>query len=219
MTMKISPISGLLEAVRRTYEPKTIQTTVEQFREIETNLETTCARQKELGLGNPEQSNRLIKTALKAKMGAQEANALAKVACVQYIEDPTASIDLFEVVSNSTTMASSKRYKEPPELVICKLTAETREVLCTLSDNNTQKKAAIPVIPMIHQEVAARAKEAAPSAEFFVAFQASWEPAPMKDPALLARIKDSQNNTAHWFMIGDAWGGDKELINEHLISK
>ena len=219
MTMKISPISGLLEAVRRTYEPKTIQTTVEQFREIETNLETTCARQKELGLGNPEQSNRLIKTALKAKMGAQEANALAKVACVQYIEDPTASIDLFEVVSNSTTMASSKRYKEPPELVICKLTADTREVLCTLSDNNTQKKAAIPVIPMIHQEVAARAKEAAPSAEFFVAFQASWEPAPMKDPALLARIKDSQNNTAHWFMIGDAWGGDKELINEHLISK
>ena len=219
MTMKISPISGLLEAVRRTYEPKTIQTTVEQFREIETNLETTCARQKELGLGNPEQSNRLIKTALKAKMGAQEANALAKVACVQYIEDPTASIDLFEVVSNSTTMASSKRYKEPPELVICKLTADTREVLCTLSDNNTQKKAAIPVIPRIHQEVAARAKEAAPSAEFFVAFQASWEPAPMKDPALLARIKDSQNNTAHWFMIGDAWGGDKELINEHLISK
>lgn len=217
--MKFNPVTSMLEAVKRTYEPKAIQTTVEQFREIETNLESTCARQKELGLGNPEQSNRLIKTALKAKMGAQEANALAQVGNVQYIEDPTTSIDLFEVVNNTTTMSSSKRYKEPPELVICKLTAETREVLCTLSDNNTQKKAAIPVIPMIHQEVAARAKEAAPSAEFFVAFQASWEPAPMKDPALLARIKDSQNNTAHWFMIGDAWGGDKELIQEHLVNR
>lgn len=217
--MRVNPVTMMLEGVKRTYEPKVIQTTVEQFREIETNLETTCARQKELGLGNPEQSNRLIKTALKAKMGAQEANALAQVGNVQYIEDPTTSIDLFEVVNNTTTMSSSKRYKEPPELVICKLTAETREVLCTLSDNNTQKKAAIPVIPMIHQEVAARAKEAAPSAEFFVAFQASWEPAPMKDPALLARIKDSQNNTAHWFMIGDAWGGDKALVEDHLVSK
>jgi len=41
----------------------------------------------------------------------------------------------------------------------------------------------------------------------------------MKDPALLARIKDSQNNTAHWFMIGDAWGGDKALVEDHLVSK
>lgn len=217
--MRINNVSGLLEGVKRVYEPKKTKFSVESFQEMEANLETTCTSQKALGLGNPEQAQRLLKTNLKAVMGAQEANDLAQVACVQYIEDPTTSIDLFEVVSNSTTMASSKRYKEPPELVICKLTAETREVLCTLSDNNTQKKAAIPVIPMIHQEVAARAKEAAPSAEFFVAFQASWEPAPMKDPALLARIKDSQNNTAHWFMIGDAWGGDKELINEHLISK
>ena len=217
--MRINNVSGLLEGVKRVYEPKKTKFSVESFQEMEANLETTCTSQKALGLGNPEQAQRLLKTSLKAVMGAQEANDLAQVACVQYIEDPTTSIDLFEVVNNTTTMSSSKRYKEPPELVISKLTADTREVLCTLSDNNTQKKAAIPVIPAIIQEIASRAKAAAPSAEFFVAFQASWEPAPMKDPALLARIKDSQNNTAHWFMIGDAWGGDKALVEDHLVSK
>lgn len=217
--MRINPVTQLLEAQRREYVEKPIKFSVESFSEMETNLETTCTSQKALGLGNPEVASRSLKTALKAVMGAQEANNLAKVGNVQYIEDPTASIDLFEVVSNQTTFTNSKRYKEAPELVICKLTGETKEVLCTLSDNNTQKKAAIPVIPAIIQEIATRAKEAAPNAEFFTAFMPSWEPAPMKDPALLARIKDSHNNTAHWFMIGDAWGGDKELVSEHLITR
>lgn len=220
MTMRISPISGLLEAQRREYVEKPIKFSVQDFIEMESNLETTCTSQKALGLGNPEVARTALRTNLKSVMGAQEANSLAKVSCVQYIEDPTASIDLFEVASsNGTAFTNSKRYKEAPELVICKLTGDTKEVLCVLSDNNTQKKAAIPVIPAIIQEIATRAKEAAPNAEFFVAFQASWEPAPMKDPALLARIKDSHNNTAHWFMLGDAWGGDKELVSEHLISK
>ena len=217
--MQLNPITGLLEAKIREYQEKKIKYTVSEFQEMNANLETTVASQKALGLGNPEQSARLLSSALSTKMGAQEANALAKVGGVQYIEDPTTSIDIFELSSGSSTFTNSKTYTDgPPLLALVKLTSETREVLCSVGDRE-QKKAAIPVIPAAIQELARRAKEASPSVEFFTAFMPSWEPAPMKDPALLARIRDTQNNADHWFLIGQAWGGDKELIEEHLINK
>lgn len=112
------------------------------------------------------------------------------------------------------SMASGTvKSNRPPELVMVHLTPGIEKVYCRCQSLNQVKnfEANIPIFPLTALELASRAKQLAPDAEFHLLFMPSWEPAPQRDPVLVAHIP----GTDEWFKIAE-WDGDKDLINEFL---
>jgi hypothetical protein len=189
--------------------------TAEQYAEMKTNMENTLKTQKELGLGDPTESGRVLSQALAGAMGAQEANALFERG-YDYIQEPDEeTFPVFDRTGTNGMMTARKNFTADPKFALAKLGQGISRIRCTVG--SATKEAPIPVIPAIHQELAKKAKEVAPNIQFHIAYAPQWELAPNRDPALLGMIDDKANNVKHWFMIGPAWGGDKELIEEHLI--
>lgn len=202
-------------------DPRERQSTnVKEVREAEkicSKLQEAASLQASLGLGNPKASVENKRTEY-SRMGVlAEAERLAEK--FQPVKEPNAKFfPRFAVESGARyipNMASGSAKGRLPELVLVKLQTGVEKVYCRLEaatgSTKSYYEAPIPVMPLTALELAKRAKECAPSAEFHLAFLPQWEAAPLRDPVLFAYLK----GTDEWFTIAQ-WDGDVALINEFL---
>lgn len=212
---------NILVPTVKTYEPKNHKYTKEQYNQSLENLKNTVNKQKKLGLGNPEHATmeKMFKT-MAAHCDIQE---LLDMDNVTYIEapDPKTFIRFRKGAGNVSV-------SQKPKFAVAELYEGLARISCSVSGSGNFN-ANIPIIPATHLEIAERVQEKVPHIQFHVAYMPQWEPAPNIDPALLASLQSTeielvngvptQVPVEHWFMLGTAWGGDKELIEEHIIPK
>lgn len=214
-------IKDMLVPTVKTYEPKNHKYTKEQYKQSLENLKNTVDKQKKLGLGNPESSTmeKMFKT-MAAHCDIQE---LLEMDNVTYIEAPDPKTFIrFRKGAGNVSVA------QKPKFAVADLYEGLTRINCSVSGSGNFQ-ANIPIIPATHLEIAERVQEKVPHIQFHIAYMPQWEPAPNPDPALLAslvsteiQVKDgvpTQVPVEHWFMLGTAWGGDRELIEEHIIPK
>jgi len=209
-------INDKLVAQDKKYLPIARKYTPQEYEKMAEELDQTIKSQKSLGLGNPIDSHNQLSKGLKATSAAAEAGELYQ-AGYKYIVAPDAqTFPRFE--GTEETAICVDRLENVPQFALVQLTGSTKKIRVTTRSGSSYE-APIPVIPSTHQELARRAKEIAPNAEFHLAYLPSWKQMPTLDPALLIKILDPRENKEHWFQVGDAWGGDKELLQEHIIPK
>lgn len=173
--------------------------------------------QAELGLGNPKHALEAHKADWAKTSILAQADKLGEK--FQPVKEPSEKFFPRFVQEGGgrfiSNMASGTVRGRVPLLAMVKLGAGIEKLYCRIDAPAVGQKNAyeanIPVMPLTVLELAKRAKECAPNAEFHLLFMPSWEPAPQRDPVLVAHIP----GTDEWFQIAE-WDGDKELIKEFL---
>ncbi len=173
--------------------------------------------QHALGLGDSKYDLQSKETQYIGQVSS-EANALAK-AGFQAVQEPSpVFFPRFAQEQGGlyiNGMASTSVNGAVPQLVMVKLAANISKVYCRAFNSKGERtyyEAPIPIMPMSALEAAKQAKELAPDAEMHLLYMPSWEPAPLRDPVLVAHIP----GTNEWFEIA-AWNGDVALIKEFLM--
>lgn len=216
--MAIAPLSVQLTdqivSEERVREKKATKEVREAAKIVE-EMTKTASLQASLGLGNPTAAVAAKKESISKLAQAGQADAMA---------------EKFKAV-HAPNEKFFPRFKNPgwgndaegsvkgrlPELVCAELGPTITHVRVRLDGTlkpgmQRDYQAPIPVIPPSILEKAAFAKQMAPDAKFHMLFMPSWEPAPQRDPVLLAYLP----GVDEWFEI-DHWGGDVDLIKEFLL--
>lgn len=193
---------------------------VHDAQKIMTKLSAAAQLQAQMGLGNPKAAVETKKNEFSKMQLLSQAENLAEK--FKSIKEPSEKFfPRFAMESGMRrigNMASGSCRGRLPELVMVKLEAGIEKVYCRLESAGSGVKsnyeAPIPVMPLTALELAKRAKECAPDAQFHLLFMPSWEAAPQRDPVLVAHIP----GTNEWFQVAE-WDGDRELIAEFLEDK
>lgn len=190
---------------------------VTDAQKIITKLAEAAALQQSLGLGNPRAAVETRKGDL-AKMNllAQAEKLAEKFRAVQEPSEKFFPRFAYETGGRRVgNMASGSTRGRLPELIMVKLEAGMEKVYCRVENPSAGMKsnyeANIPCMPLTALELAGRAKKLAPDAQFHLLFLPSWEPAPQRDPVLVAHLP----GTDEYFEIA-SWDGDVALIQEFL---
>lgn len=183
---------------------------------ILSEMEKAASLQAQLGLGVPTRAVASKKEELARYARLAQAERLAEK--FKAIHEPNNKF--FPHFKRSGNAAVGTHKGRLPQLIMAELGAGVDRARVTVQGERvaglTQStyEAPIPVIPPTVLEKAAFAKQCAPEAVFHLLFMPSWEPAPQRDPVLVANVPD----TDEWFEIG-AWDGDQDLIKEFLENK
>lgn len=215
--MAISPLSVQLSDKIVTEERERDCKLSEEIRNAGTIMEgmiKAAALQVKLGLGNPALSVQRNKKEMDKMARMNQAEKLAQH--FKAVKEPNEKFFPRFKKGNFGNASTGTAKGRLPELICAELGVGIDrcrvEMQGTLKPGQSKNyEASIPVIPPTVLELASRAKTCAPDAEFHLLFMPSWEPAPQRDPVLLAHI----TGTDEWFEIG-CWDGDVDLIKEFL---
>lgn len=192
-----------VEGVKRRKIPFNVLRNIEMLKQ----LDNAAKLQIKLGLGLPDQRSNEQVLEIKKEINKYSVSRLLK-AGFQTVQEPP--VDLLPRFAPG----NSKVFTSKPLLALAKLSNITDKITCQVRNKRgavQNFEALIPRMPNTVLELAKRVKDNAPNAQFHLAFMPSWDKAPQKDPMLLARVGK------HWFQVGLAWGGDRELLQEAVI--